>query len=167
MFLRLSDVELLRQCAVDLYRASGPGGQKRNKTSSAVRLRHGPTGIIVIAEEERSQHVNKARALRRLRSAIALTIRSLRDMETYQPSDLMRHHVDPQGRIKVSHRNESYPMIVSELLDVLLASNMQVSDAANRLGSNTAHLVSFVQDDPKLWEEVNRLRGSKGLRPLR
>src|SRR4051794_28568175 len=63
----LTDDQLLAQCEVDTYRASGPGGQKRNKTSSAVRLRHPPTGLLVIAEESRSQHENKARALRRLR----------------------------------------------------------------------------------------------------
>src|SRR5947209_10242419 len=71
----LSDAQLLDQCAVDTYRASGPGGQKRNKTSSAVRLRHAPSGLIVIAEESRSQHENKARALRRLRQAFYLRIR--------------------------------------------------------------------------------------------
>src|SRR6516165_5325240 len=68
----LSDVQLLAQCAVDTYRASGPGGQKRNKTSSAVRLRHPPSGLLVIAEESRSQHENRARALRRLRQALYL-----------------------------------------------------------------------------------------------
>src|SRR5438309_8314779 len=65
----LTDAQLLHQCAVDTYRASGPGGQKRNKTSSAVRLRHLPSGLIVIAEESRSQHENRARALKRLRQA--------------------------------------------------------------------------------------------------
>ena len=59
----LTDAQLLAQCEVDTYRASGPGGQKRNKTSSAVRLRHPPSGLIVIAEESRSQHENKAKAL--------------------------------------------------------------------------------------------------------
>src|SRR5437660_11022746 len=68
----LTDAQLLAQCGVDTYRASGPGGQKRNKTSSAVRLRHEPSGLIVIAEESRSQHENKARALRRLRHAFYL-----------------------------------------------------------------------------------------------
>src|SRR5437763_3158001 len=71
----LSDPQLLAQCAVDTYRASGPGGQKRNKTSSAVRLRHLPSGLIVIAEESRSQHENKAKAQRRLRRALFLHLR--------------------------------------------------------------------------------------------
>src|SRR5258707_6364884 len=71
----LSDAQLLGQCAVDTYRGSGPGGQKRNKTSSAVRLRHLPSGLIVIAEESRSQHENRARALRRLRQALYLKVR--------------------------------------------------------------------------------------------
>src|SRR5438128_10995385 len=72
---RLTDSQLLAQCEVDTYRASGPGGQKRNKTSSAVRLRHPPSGLLVIAEESRSQHENRARALRRLRKALFLKIR--------------------------------------------------------------------------------------------
>src|SRR5579871_5802833 len=71
----LSDDQLLAQCEVDTYRASGPGGQKRNKTSSAVRLRHPPSGLLVIAEESRSQHENKARALRRMRQALYLKLR--------------------------------------------------------------------------------------------
>src|ERR1700730_1617424 len=71
----LTDAQLLAQCEVDTYRASGPGGQKRNKTSSAVRLRHPPSGLIVIAEESRSQHENRARGLRRLRQSLYLTVR--------------------------------------------------------------------------------------------
>src|SRR5260370_6042877 len=78
----LNDQRLLAQCAVDTYRASGPGGQKRNKTSSAVRLRHLPSGLIVIAEESRSQHENRARAFRRLRHA---------------PFLQLRHGLEPEG----------------------------------------------------------------------
>src|SRR3954452_12607238 len=71
----LTDDQLLRQCEVDTYRASGPGGQKRNKTSSAVRLRHPPSGLIVIAEETRSKHENRPRALRHLRRSLYLELR--------------------------------------------------------------------------------------------
>src|SRR5262249_24291870 len=83
----LTDAQLLDQCEVDTYRASGPGGQKRNKTSSAVHLRHLPSGLLVIAEESRSQHENLARALGRLRQALYLEIRE----------DLSRKQLDRDG----------------------------------------------------------------------
>lgn len=66
----LPDDELLGQCEVETRRASGPGGQHRNKTESAVRLLHRPTGIVVQASERRSQGQNLAVALERLRAAL-------------------------------------------------------------------------------------------------
>src|SRR5439155_26829728 len=87
----LTDADLLDQCAVDTYRASGPGGQKRNKTSSAVRLRHQPSGLIVIAEESRSQHENRARALRRLRQALYLKLRRDLPPDQLSPAALAAH----------------------------------------------------------------------------
>jgi protein subunit release factor B len=61
---------LLTECEVTPYRSSGPGGQKKNKTESAIRIRHIPTGIVRIATESRSQSANKLRALERIREAI-------------------------------------------------------------------------------------------------
>src|SRR5277367_2248839 len=87
----LTDEQLLAQCEVDTYRASGPGGQKRNKTSSAVRLRHLPSGLIVIAEESRSQHENKAKALRRLRQALFLQLRDDLPRDDLTPSRVADH----------------------------------------------------------------------------
>src|SRR5262250_853631 len=89
VWARLSDAQLLAQCEVDTYRASGPGGQKRNKTSSAVRLRHPPSGLIVIAEESRSQHENRARALRRLRQALYLKVRDDLDSAERSPEAVL------------------------------------------------------------------------------
>ncbi len=66
----LSDEALFEECDWDVFVASGPGGQHRNKTESGVRLVHRPTGITVTATERRSQHENKGHALERLRARL-------------------------------------------------------------------------------------------------
>ncbi len=68
--LPASDEDLLRECEVDTFRSSGPGGQHVNKTESAVRLRHLPSGVVVTSRQERSQHQNKSLCLRKLREKI-------------------------------------------------------------------------------------------------
>jgi peptide chain release factor 2 len=65
-----SDDDLLRECEVDTFRSSGPGGQHVNKTESAVRLTHLPSGVAVNSRESRSQHQNKALCLQKLRKKI-------------------------------------------------------------------------------------------------
>lgn len=65
-----SDDDLLKECEVETFRSSGPGGQHVNKTESAVRLRHLPSGIVVSSQQERSQHRNKAICLKKLREKI-------------------------------------------------------------------------------------------------
>ena len=62
-----SDEALLAQCDVQTFRAGGPGGQHQNVTDSAVRLVHRSTGVTVTSRAQRSQHLNKVDALRRLR----------------------------------------------------------------------------------------------------
>jgi hypothetical protein len=165
----LSDPQLLAQCAVDTYRASGPGGQKRNKTSSAVRLRHLPTSLIVIAEESRSQHENRARALKRLRQALYLKLReSIAGDGMPEPwRDTVRSAFDRQDRLNLGIKDSRFWPVAGIVLDVLLAQEARVAPTASALGITTGNLIEFLQTSPKLWEQANILRGQFGHKPLK
>ena len=65
-FARQTAAEVARDCEVDVFRATGPGGQGVNTTDSAVRMRHVPTGIVATARENRSQFQNRASCVRKL-----------------------------------------------------------------------------------------------------
>jgi hypothetical protein len=162
-YLELADRELLGQCEVHTFRGSGPGGQKRNKTESAVRLQHGPTGITVQCDETRSQHQNRARALRQLRERIALTCR--------RPVDLERHQVSAglarlAGRT-LGPRSADYLPAVAALLDLFVACGCSVRDTAERLGLSTGALSRLLLADDRLARAANALRAERQLRPLR
>jgi len=98
---------------VDFYCASGPGGQKVNKTSSAVRITHLPTGIVSTCQETPSQHKNRAQAMRvlasRIRESLEGAQRSARDRErrtmigSGDRSERIRTYNFPQNRV-TDHR---------------------------------------------------------------
>lgn len=165
-WLSLTDEALLAQCEVDTYRASGPGGQKRNKTSSAVRLRHPASGQLVIAEESRSQHENKARAIKRLRMAIALNCRTPFAVEQ-GPSETLTRHQQPDGAVVVSTRNPDYPACVALALDALQMASGRMKDAGALLGMGTSALSDLLTSDPKVMEHANRIRTEHGQKRIR
>ncbi|MCC6420206.1 MAG: peptide chain release factor-like protein [Gemmataceae bacterium] len=172
VWTNLSDAQLLAQCEVDTYRASGPGGQKRNKTSSAVRVRHPPSGLMVIAEESRSQHENRARALRRLREALYLKLRDPLRLDELEPATLAaraeyREAQGDGGRLEVRAKDPRFLPAAGLVLDVLQALEGRVSETAAALGITTGNLIGFLQTSPKVWEQANVLRARFGHKPLR
>jgi len=110
----IDDVEINpADLKIDTYRASGAGGQHVNKTDSAVRLTHLPTGVVVECQDERSQHKNKARAMSILRSRLLESKISEQKTEEAQNrrnlvgsgdrSERIRTYNFPQGRV-TDHR---------------------------------------------------------------
>ncbi|KAK6277059.1 hypothetical protein POUND7_017382 [Theobroma cacao] len=173
-YLKLRDEELMKQCEMNTFKSSGPGGQHRNKRESAVRLKHLPTGIVAQAVEDRSQHMNRASALARLRTLIALKVRNPVHLHTYSPPPELLEILPPKSTIRgsdsrpqIGPNNPKFVLGMQALLDLIFAVEGSVSDAAKVLGMSTGALSRLILSDDSLRMAVNELRASKGMKPLK
>ena len=125
---------------IDVFRSSGPGGQSVNTTDSAVRITHIPTGIVVSQQDEKSQHKNKAKALKILRSRILDQEIKMSEKERAKDrklqvgsgdrSERIRTYNFPQGRVS-DHRinltlyklDEILSGTLDEIIDLLIADH--------------------------------------------
>ncbi len=134
---------------IDVFRASGPGGQSVNTTDSAVRITHLPTGIVVSQQDEKSQHKNKAKGMKVLRARIYEMERAKLDAERAQDrksqigtgdrSERIRTYNFPQGRV-TDHRiglttHQLYLVLqgeapLDELIDALITEHQSSQLAA-------------------------------------
>jgi peptide chain release factor 1 len=125
---------------IDVFRASGPGGQSVNTTDSAVRITHLPTGLVVIQQDEKSQHKNKARAMKVLRARLYELERQARDaaraadrksqVGSGDRSERIRTYNFPQGRVTDHRINLTLYKIdkvmegeLDEIIDALVAAD--------------------------------------------
>ncbi|HEV7299783.1 MAG TPA: peptide chain release factor-like protein [Tepidisphaeraceae bacterium] len=161
----LSDDVLLKDCRFDIARGSGPGGQKRNKTSNAIRLTHLPTGIASTATESRSQLENKMRAVRRLRLKLAIELREAIDLLTFEPPDYFLQ-VRRQTRIEISYRHPLYAAVAGLVLDLLKATGGNPTAVAVNLGVSTTSVVKLLEEEPQLWSAANQIRADMGMPAL-
>lgn len=130
---------------VDVYCSSGPGGQSVNTTQSAVRITHLPTGLVVTCQDEKSQHKNKAKALRVLRARLKEVMEEELNAEmagnrknqvgSGDRSERIRTYNFPQGRVSDHRINLTVHKLdqvlegqINEIIDALIAS-----DQAERL----------------------------------
>ncbi len=165
--LKLDDQQLLAECEVHTFRASGPGGQHRDKVESAVRIRHVPTGVEAVACDSRVQQENRRIALRRLREAVALQVRVPETDPAAELTDECRRMIRQGRRIRLRESNPAYPVLAAAMLDSLQLCSGRVADAARLLGCSTHHFTQFLADHPRLWQAANQLRSRLGLSTLR
>ena len=133
---------------IDVFRAGGPGGQSVNTTDSAVRITHIPTGVVVSQQDEKSQHKNKAKALKILRSRVYEAEKRKKDQErssnrrsqigTGDRSERIRTYNFPQGRV-TDHRinltlHKLSEFMEGEIFDEMIES-LIIQDQKNELSN--------------------------------
>jgi hypothetical protein len=138
--LRLDDAQLSACCKLEFYKDSGPGGQKRNKTSSAARVTLPGWEISATDCTERSQVRNRANALKKLRINLALTVRETPAV--------------PPERLECSLTHADYPLYLAHLLDVFSENVWDFKAAAAVLGISPTAFVKKLYKDPVVWQMV-------------
>ena len=149
--LASEDAVLLRDCDFIMQKGTGNGGQKINKTSSAVRLRHRPTGIAVSANEERSQAANRHIALRKLRYEIAMRIHA----ELSGPDFALLPSPSPANHARLI-------LWTAALFDRLAASEFDLAQTAALCGVSTSQLERAMRKYPQIWRSWSEAKQQNG-----
>jgi hypothetical protein len=187
-WLALEPAQLLRRCAQAPFQGPGPGGQKRNRVYSGVRLLHAESGLAAEASERREARRNLEDALHRLRMAMALSLapvaaaRAPAAPSPAGPIQAPNEAPDPAGanaavpaavlpgpafRPGASPLHPDFPRLVLRALHALDARGGRLSETAAALGCTASALTRFLAADKAVWAAARAVRERHGLKPLK
>lgn len=162
----LAEDSLLQQCDIKFTRRSGPGGQHRNKTETAAVITHRTSGYTGEGSERRSQNQNRSVALRRLRIALALNVRSKGEAADQIAQQIWTDRT-LKSKLMISADHWDYPAVITVAIDKLCQVNFEIGKAARLLGLSTGKLSKLFRQDPVVMAWVNQKRHEAGLGHIR
>ena len=151
--LALNDEGFLKKCSLSFFKATGRGGQKKNKTSSAVRLVHIPTKLSATSSDSRQQSSNKLYALRRLKLALAIQVR-------LPPKKWSQQE-------KINEKNPAFALFIASLLDIFDSCNWSLAQSAKFCNLSTNQLAKICLHHTVLLTCINQQRKKRNLPAIR
>lgn len=150
-WLIFEDTVFLKSCKTESFQSTGPGGQKKNKKFSAIRMTHIPTEVTVISDNYREQNINKKIAIKKLKIKIAINIRG------------PKIELD---RTIVSSSSDDYPLWIAKLFDILNNNKYDIKTTAVELSLTTSKLIKLIYKDKTVWKTINDNRILNDIYPL-
>ena len=154
-YLALGEQNFFKQCRYQSYKASGTGGQKRNKKASGIRLTHIPTQITVSTCQNRQQSVNKIFACRLLRIKIALTIPLRNFDENFQLKE------------QINEKNWDFPQNIQYIFYYLEKFHYHIKETAQNMDISQSNLIKFLAKNKEVWQTFNRERSKRELKVIK
>ncbi len=168
----LTDELLMAQCRLTFSRASGPGGQNRNKVETSVQIEFVPAGIIASASERRTQNENRKVAILRLRCRLAVELRpasgivSTAHVSVGKSTSETWQRYCRNGRIDIAETNTDWPAILAEVIGLMCVCDWNISSVATTLGTSSSQLVKLLKKHSPAFSLFNQERKARGQRPL-
>lgn len=163
--LALTEEQLARLCKFEAYKSGGPGGQKRNKTSSAVKWTHIASGLQAHSNDFRLQSENRMRALHRLRFKLATERRTPIEIRGYGPPAWLVE-ARTSGKLTTNTKNPIYARLAAHVLDVFAATEGRLAETATLIGVPNSNLSHFLQAEHTVWAAAARIRAANNLPSL-
>ena len=152
-WLLLRDEEFLKYVNISVFKASGRGGQKVNKTSSAVRMVFEPLNVEVTCQKYRKQTENKLSALRKLRKSVALHASGCPSDDVFA---ICVQYI--KNGLHINRKNRDISLIYALIVSLFCNFNGDHKKVAVQLGVTSSRLVKFLAEDKLLLNKVNSIR---------